>query len=134
MTPVEFRERTKQLALRIIRLCGSLPSNRTNDIFARQLLRCGTSVGANYRAACRARSKADFVAKMAIVEEEVDECSYWIELLVATDQVSPKRVRDLLTEIDELTRMVSASRKTARPKPNRRSTIDNRHSGGRSAS
>jgi len=128
MTPVEFRERTKQLALRIIRLCNALPSNCANDVLARQLLRCGTSVGANYRAACRARSKADFVAKMAIVEEEVDECSYWIELLVATGQISATRLRPLLSELDELTKMVSASRKTARAKTNRQSTIDNRQS------
>jgi len=68
--------------LRIVRLVESLPKTRTADVIGRQLLRCGTSVGANYRAACRARSRADFAAKMGIVEEEADETVYWIELLV----------------------------------------------------
>lgn len=87
MNSTELKARTKQLALRIIRLCSAIPSNRTTDVLSRQLLRCGTSVGANYRDSCRARSKADFVAKIAIVEEEVDECTYWIELLVESGQV-----------------------------------------------
>jgi len=88
-------------------------------------------VGANYRAACRARSTADFVAKLAIVEEEVDECSYWIELLVESGQVKAQRVAALLRELDELTAIISSSRKTARSRINRQSTIDNRQSEGR---
>ncbi len=82
MTPTEMKQRTRSLALRIIHLVESLPSTRTADVIGKQLLRCGTSVGANYRAACRGRSKADFVAKMGIVEEEADEIIYWIELLI----------------------------------------------------
>lgn len=77
-----LKGRTKQFALRIIRLVESLPKGRTSDVIGRQLLRSGTSVAANYRAACRARSTADFVAKMGIVEEETDESIFWMELLV----------------------------------------------------
>ena len=88
-------------------------------------------MGANYRAACRARSTADFVAKLAIVEEEVDECSYWIELLVESGQVKAQRVAALLRELDELTAIISSSRKTARSRINRQSTIANRQSEGR---
>ena len=70
--------------MRIIQLVERLPRSRTADVIGRQLLRCGTSVGANYRAACRARSSADFIAKIGIVEEEADESGYWLELLVET--------------------------------------------------
>jgi four helix bundle protein len=81
---------------------------------SQQLLRCGTSVGANYRAACRARSRADFVAKMKIVEEECDEAVYWMELLVETGQIEASRIETLLSEAEELLSMVVASVKTAR--------------------
>ncbi len=78
----EMKKRTKAFALRVVRLVEVLPATRTADVIGKQLLRCGTSVGANYRAACRARSQADFISKMGIVEEEADETIYWIELLV----------------------------------------------------
>lgn len=77
-----LKERTKRFALEIIRLVEKLPKGRTSDILGKQLLAAGTSVGANYRAACRARSSADFVSKMGIVEEEADESIYWMELLI----------------------------------------------------
>src|SRR5947207_15435942 len=78
----DLRPRTKAYALRVIRLVESLPRNRTADVIGKQLLRSATSVGANYRAACRAKSPADFTAKMGIVEEEADESLYWMELLI----------------------------------------------------
>jgi len=78
----DLKDRTKRFALRVIRLCEALSKGRTADVIGRQLLRCGTSVGANYRAACRAKSPADFVAKMGIVEEECDECLFWMELMI----------------------------------------------------
>src|SRR5262245_35345450 len=77
-----FKERTKKLALRVIELVEALPQGRTADVIARQLLRSATSVGANYRAACRGKSTADVMAKLAIVEEEADETAYWLELLI----------------------------------------------------
>lgn len=114
MNQQELRCRTKTFALRVIRLTQSLPKDRTADVIGRQLLRCGTSVGANYRAACRAKSQADFIAKMTIVEEEADECLYWIELLVESGLVCEELVSDLMREADELVSITVASIKTAR--------------------
>jgi four helix bundle protein len=76
-----FKKRTKQLALRVIKVVDALPRNRTADVLGRQLIRSGTSIGANYRAACRGKSTADVIAKLRIVEEEADESAYWMELL-----------------------------------------------------
>lgn len=109
-----FKTRTIEFALRIVRLCESLPKSRTADIIGRQLLRCGTSVGANYRAACRAKSRADFIAKLGIVEEECDECLYWMEILIKADLIEARLLSDLMTEANEILSMVVASKKTAR--------------------
>ena len=114
MNPEEFKARTKSFALRIVRLVETLPNTRTSDVIGKQLLRSGTSVGANYCAACRARSQADFIAKMRLVEEECDESVYWIELLVESEQVKKPLVDDLLREANEILSMVVASIKTAR--------------------
>lgn len=97
--------RTKQFALRIIKLVESLPKSKTSNILGGQLLRSGTSVGANYRAACRAKSTADFIAKLAIVEEEADESIYWIELLVESNQVKENLVGNLLDESNQISRL-----------------------------
>jgi four helix bundle protein len=114
MDSEEFKKRTKALGLRIVRLVEALPRSRTCDVIGKQLLRSGTSVGANYRAACRARSNADFTAKMKIVEEECDESIYWIEILIESNQIEPRLVDDLCKEADEILRMVVASLKTVR--------------------
>lgn len=114
MNEVAFKNRTKQLAREIIGVVESLPKNRTADVIGRQLLRSGTSIGANYRAACRGKSKADLLAKLAIVEEEADETSYWLELLVECDLVQESRVSHLLKETDEITAMTVASIRTLR--------------------
>jgi four helix bundle protein len=114
MSPEEFKQRTKQFALRVIRLVESLPATRTADVLGKQLLRSGTSVGANYRAACRARSTAEFQSKMGIVEEESDESNYWIELLVDAGLVKNDLVQDLLREGNEITAMTVASIKSSR--------------------
>jgi four helix bundle protein len=82
-----LKEKTKSFALEIIKLIESLPRGRTADVIGKQLLDAGTSVGANYRAACRARSPADFISKMGIVEEEADETIYWMELLIESGLV-----------------------------------------------
>ncbi len=115
MSSDAMKERTKALALRIVRLAGALPSDPAASVMGRQLLRCGTSVGANYRAACRARSKRDFVAKLGIVEEECDEVIYWLELLTEAGLVDGNRLKDLLTETNEILAIIVASIKTARP-------------------
>jgi four helix bundle protein len=114
MEPDEFRDRTKAFALRVIRLVRALPKERATDVIAGQLLRCGTSVGANYRAACRARSPADFVAKMRIVEEERDESIYWMELLIEAGIMKEARLNGLIGEANEILAMVVTSIKTAR--------------------
>ncbi len=114
MNPGEFRARTKAFALRVIRLVNSLPKSRAANVIGGQLLRCGTSVGANYRAACRARSVADFAAKMGIVEGESDEAAYWMELLIEAGIMKRNRISGLLNEADEIVAMVAASIKTSR--------------------
>ena len=114
MDETEFKQRTKKLGLRVIELVESLPKTKTAEVIGRQLLRCATSVGANYRAACRGKSTADVLAKLAIVEEEADETIYWLELLVESGTVEENRIAELLKETNEITAMVVASIKTLR--------------------
>jgi four helix bundle protein len=106
--------RTKQFALRIIQLVQSLPKNPTAAVIGRQLLRSGTSVGANYRSACRARSTADFISKMGIVEEEADESLFWMELLVENNLMKKEKVELLMQEADEILAITVSSIKTAK--------------------
>src|SRR2546428_13540826 len=101
----DMKARTRAFALRIIRLVESLPNTPTAKVIRNQMLRCGSSVGANYRAACRAKSKADFVSKMGTVEEEADETMYWMELIDA-EIVNHDRVADLLDEADQILSIV----------------------------
>lgn len=114
MTRGEMKNRTKAYANRIVKLCSALPDNWVAQTLGKQLLRCGTSVGANYRAVCRAKSTLDFINKLRIVEEECDESLFWMELLVDNDLVKALRLRDLVKEADEILAMVVSSAKTAR--------------------
>jgi four helix bundle protein len=114
MNPEEMRIRTRTFALRVIRLAESLPETPTARVIRNQMIRCGSSVGANYRAACRAKSKPDFAAKMGIVEEEADETVYWIELLCDAGIVRLQRVKDLLKEADEILAITVASIKSVK--------------------
>lgn len=114
MDEQEFKARTKQAALRIIRLVESLSKSKTAQTIGGQLLRSGTSVGANYRAACRAKSPADMVSKLGIVEEEADESLYWMELLIDAGIVAEARLRPLMTEMNAIVAMTVASLKTLR--------------------
>jgi four helix bundle protein len=114
MSPEDFKKRTKTFALRIIKLFEQLPKTTVAQVIGRQLLRSGTSVGANYRAACRARSQADFIAKLGIVEEECDESLYWMELLIESGAMKPKRLSLLLDEAGEILAMIVQSINTAR--------------------
>src|SRR4030066_602802 len=111
-----LKERTKCFALEIIKLVESLPKGRTADVIGRQLLDAGTSVGANYRAACRARSPADFISKMGIVEEEADETIYWMELLIEAKLVQENDSSHLLREANQILAMTVSSIKTVRRK------------------
>jgi four helix bundle protein len=110
----ELRERTKKFAIRIIRLFKALPKAAEAQIIGKQLLRSGTSVGANYRAVCRARSKAEFVARIGIVAEEADESVFWLEIIEETKIFNAKQLQEILKEAKELAAIFSASQKTAR--------------------
>ncbi len=120
----ELRQRTKQFGLRIMKLVAALPNNNIGRAIGGQLVRSGTAVGANYRAACRGRSKAEFIAKLGIVEEEADESSYWLELIIEGGLMPEDRVTPLLQEADELVAIMVSSRRTA--KENRQSQIGDR--------
>jgi four helix bundle protein len=115
----DLKQRTKEFALRVIRLVEALPKGRTADILGKELLRSGTSVGANYRAACRARSNADFISKMGIAEEEADEWLYWMELLIEAEIVKSVELESLMKEANELLAITVSSIKTARRKKNK---------------
>ena len=95
-------------------MCRALPKSREADVVARQILRSGSSVGANYRAVCRSRSKADFIAKLGVVIEEVDETLFWLELLVDTNILTAKKLSKLMDEANQLTAIFVASRETLR--------------------
>ena len=125
MNPSELKQRTKAYGKRVIKLIESLPKNTTSSVIGRQLLRSATSVGANYRAVCRAKSRADFIAKLSIVEEECDESLYWLEILVETNQIKPILVSGLMKEGEEILAIVVASAKTARIRNNPKSAIAN---------
>ena len=107
-----FKQRTKQLALRFIEMVDALPKNRTADVMGRQLIRSGTSIGANYRAACRGKSTVDVIAELRIVEEEADESAYWMELLIESGLLSEARVSELMQETNEIIAMTVASIRT----------------------
>lgn len=113
MNAAELKERTKQFALRVITLVEALPNTKSGNAIAKQLVRSGTSVGANYRASCRARSKAEFIAKLGIVEEEADESCFWLERIVEGGWLPTTKVSALLKESGELTAIMAASRISA---------------------
>jgi|SRR6266850_4947206 len=113
MNPNELKQRSKSFALRIIKLSESLPKTVSGRALAAQIVRSGTSVAANYRSACRARSKAEFLARMGVVEEEADETALWLELIGESKLMPQVRLADLLEEANELTAIMASFRKTA---------------------
>jgi four helix bundle protein len=114
MTPTQLKARTKRFAVDVICFCRQLPTTLDGKTVGGQIIRCGTSVGANYRASCRARSRAEWIAKMGIVEEEADETLFWLEVAVEAGLVSADKAKALLREADELTAIFVASLKTAK--------------------
>jgi four helix bundle protein len=110
----DVRRRTFRFGIRVVRLVQTLPRTNVAHVIGNQLLRAGTAVGANYRAAARARSRADFIAKMGIVEEECDEALYWLEMLVELQFINEARLKDLCGEANEILSIVVASIRTAR--------------------
>jgi len=130
----DLKKRTKQFALRILKLVAALPNTVAGRAIGGQLVRAGTSVGANYRAACRGRSRAEFIAKLGVTEEESDESGYWLEIIIDGQLLNRRQVEPLLNEANELTKIfaqsrISASRtltQTVRKRSNRQSAIGNR--------
>ena len=121
MTSEQLKDRTKQFALRVMKRVDSLPNTVKGRAIANQIIRSATSVGANYRATCRARSRAEFISKIGIVEEEADETAFWLELIVGGGLRRQKQITALLGEANELVAIMAASRKSAIA--NRRSAI-----------
>ena len=113
MTADELKKRTKQFALRILKLVAALPNTVQGRAIANQLVRAGTAVAANYRAACRGRSKVEFIAKLGVVEEEADESAFWMELIIEAGLLKGRQVEPLLTEAVELTKIMASSRISA---------------------
>lgn len=126
----ELKDRTKAFALRVITLVETLPKTTTGRAIANQLVRSGTSVAANYRAACRSRSKAEFISKIAVVEEEADESLFWLELIVESKLVPASKILPLSREADELTAIMAASHISASRalRTNQHSEISNQKS------
>jgi len=114
MNNQDLKKRTFAFGIRCVRLVEKLPKGMVSELFGRQLIRCATSVGANYRAAARGRSRADFISKLGIVEEECDESMYWIESLVEMNLIKLKQVDDLLKEANEILSIIISSINTAR--------------------
>lgn len=128
MNERELKDRTKQFALRVIRLVAALPKTIEGKAIGRQLVSSGTSVGANYRSACRGRSRAEFVAKLGIVAEEADESAFWMELIIEIKLLKEELVEPLLKEANKLVAIMVSSRESARETTNnRKSQIKNRH-------
>ena len=130
MNETEMKQRTKKFALRVLKPADALPKTRSGNAIAGQIVRSGTSVAANYRALCRAKSRADFINKTSIVEEEADESCFWLALLVDAGLLGSRQVQQLLQEANEITAILVASRKTAagRQAPafeNRKSKVEN---------
>ena len=121
MDEKELKDRTKRFALEIIKLVEKLPTRIVAQTVGRQLVKAGTSVGANYRSACRGRSRAEFAAKLGIVEEEADESAFWMEIIIEASLMETPLVQPLLDEAEELVAIMVASRKSL----NRKSKIEN---------
>ena len=135
MNADDLKKRTRQFALRVLKLVAALPQTVAGRAIGGQLARAGTSVGANYRAACRGRSRAEFISEMGTVEEEADESAYWMEVIIEGELLPGKQVQPLLAEAEELTKIFAQSRISASRKlektlkqrtSNRQSAIGNR--------
>jgi four helix bundle protein len=113
MNEAEMKQRTQQFALGVLSLAEALPKTRTGNAIAHQIVRSGTSVGANYRALCRSKSRADFMNRASIIEEEADETAFWLEMVRDSGLLSAETIQPLLREANELVAMFVASRKTA---------------------
>ncbi len=121
-------DRTKQFALRTIKLSQAIPKTTEGIVIAKQVIRSGTSVGANYRAACRSRSKHDFISKLSIVEEETDETIFWMEILVEAGIIKKELLNDLMEEANQILAIVVKSKITTKQNQKNNKEFENRHS------
>ncbi len=128
MTPQELKDKCKKFALRIFKMTDSLPNTKAANVIANQILHSSTSIGANYRVACRAISKADFISKITVVEEDADETLFWLELINESGMIKYDRIKHLMIEADEFVAIFTSSGKTAKLN-NPKSTIRNPRSG-----
>jgi four helix bundle protein len=112
--PEDLRDRTKAFAIRIVRMYRALPRTTDAQVLGKQALRCGTAVAANYRAACRARSRAEWIAKIGLVVEEADETVFWLEMMTECEIIGKQRLASLMREAQELTAIFTASQRSAR--------------------
>ena len=113
MTEKELKERTKRIAIAVGQLCEKLPANSINNVYIRQIIRCSSSIGANYRAACRAKSTNDFIYKLQVVEEESDETLYFLELLAEFNPTFKNEMRDIYKETESVLKIIVSSIKTS---------------------
>ena len=113
MNKEDLKKRTKEYALRIIKLVKTLPNTVEGRVISNQLIRSGTSVGANYRAVCRARSRAEFISKLGIVIEEADESAFWLEIIIETNIIKERRIDLLLQETNEIVAIMVSSKNSA---------------------
>src|SRR5688572_14116997 len=114
MNPEQLRARTKQFTLRVMNVVAALPDNAQGRVIAHQLMKSGSSVGANYRAVCRSRTRKDFINKLGVVIEEADESAYWLEVIGEGNVLDPRAIGPLLQEANELVAIFTAARKSAR--------------------
>ena len=128
MTELELKDRAKRFAHRCVKLALNLPENALGKHIRGQLVRCSTSVAANYRATCLAQSSASFISKISIVVEECDESEFWMEFIIDAELMPKEKVSDLMKEANELTRIFISSRKTVSDKLNKQSSIKNQKS------
>ena len=117
MDEAELKRCTKVFGLRVFKLVEALPGNLQGRAIGNQLVRSGTSVGANYRAACRARSRAEFIARLGVVEEEADESAYWMEMIIEAELIKSSLVKPLLAEANEIVAIITSSRISAAKRP-----------------
>lgn len=126
MDKQDLKKRTKEFAIRVMSLVDALPRSVKGRAVGNQLIRSGTAVGANYQACCRSRSRAEFIAKLGVVEEEADESAFWLELIIEGGLLPAEKIQALLREANELVAIMAASRKSTALAINRKSTIGNR--------
>ncbi|HSE49549.1 MAG TPA: four helix bundle protein [Terriglobales bacterium] len=126
MDPAELKQRTRKFAVRVFKMADALPRSAASQVIARQVLRSSSSVAANYRSACRARSHAEFIARLGVAEDEADETVFWLEMIIEAGLLPAAKLVKLMDEARQLTAILVASRKTSKRREDRQSAIGDR--------